>query len=193
MGKYIFFQHLSQSTLPPSIGIHRPSSMGLLQLAHCLVLRGLFEGADELPVTLFEDFKVSNSLDLTIVGLVCERVGSLSGLLELSLAGLWFSTPTGKMSLVGESGERVELVVGDRGVSSNSVSIALSRAPIDLAVLLAPYPEYEDEVAERLRIGIRGEYAEPDDFEDRGDEVGNWIPSFFGTSFPPSLSDSELA
>lgn len=156
-GKYIFFQHLSQSTLPPSIGIHRPSSIALLQLAHCFVLRGLLEEVNKLLVTLFEGFRASNSLDLVIVGLVCERVGSLGGLLELSLTGLWFSSPAGKACLAGESGEEFALVVGDRGVSSNSVSIALSRAPIDLAVPLTPYAEHEDEVAERLRIGIRGE------------------------------------
>lgn len=167
--------------------------MILLQLAHCFVLRDLFEETDELLVTLFEGFKMSNSLGLAIVGLVWERVGSLGGLLELSLTGPWFSAPVGKICLVGESGDELALVEGDRGVSSNSVSIALSRAPTDLAVVLAPYPECEDEVAERLRIGIRGEYAEPDDFEDRGDEVGNRIPSFFGTSFPSSYSDTESA
>lgn len=144
-------------------------------------------------MTLFEGFNISSSLDLTIVGLVCERVGSLGGLPELSLTELWFSTPRGKMCPVGESGEEFALVVGDREVSSNSVSIALSRAPTDLAVLLAPYPEYEDEVAEGLRTGTRGEYAEPDDLEDRGEEVGNCIPPFFGRSFPSSYSDSESA
>jgi hypothetical protein len=183
LGKYIFFQHLSQSTLPPSIGIHRPSSIILLQLAHCFVLRDLFEEADELLVTLFDGFKMSNSLGLAMVGLVWERVGSLGGLLELSLTGLWFSTPAGKICLVGESGDKLAFVVGDRGVSSNSVSMALSRAPTDFAVVLAPYPECEDEVAERLRIGTREEYAEPDDFDDRGDELGNFIPSCFDTSF----------
>ena len=155
--------------------------MVLLQLAHCFIPRVLFEEVDELLVTLFEGFKASNSLCLAIVGLVCERVGSLGGLLELSLAGLWFSTPAGKTCLVGGSGDRLAFVAGDRGVSSNSVSIALSRAPTDFAVLLAPCPEYEDEVAERLRTGIRGEYTEPDVLEDRGDEEGNCIPSFFGT------------
>jgi len=64
--------------------------------------------------------------------------------------------------------------------------MALSRAPTDLAVLLAPCPEYEDEVAERLRTGTRAEYADSDDLEDRGDEVGNWIPFFPGTLFPSS-------
>lgn len=77
-------------------------------------------------------------------------------------------------------------MVGDRGASSNSVSMALSRVPNDLAVLLGPYPECDDEPAERLRIGIRGEYAEPDDLEVRGEEVGNLIPSLFGASFPSS-------
>lgn len=70
------------------MGIHRPSSMVLLQLAHCFTLRDLLEEADELLVTLFDGFKASNSLDLAIVGLVCERMGSLGGLLELSLIGL---------------------------------------------------------------------------------------------------------
>lgn len=168
------------------MGIHRPSSTVLLQLAHCFTLRGLLEEVDELPVTLFDGFKTSNSLGLAIVGLVCERVGSLGGLPELSLIGLWFSPPVGKMGLVGESGEKLALVVGDRGASSNSVSIARSRAPTDFAVLLAPYPECKDDVAERLRIGIRGEYAEPDDFEVRGDTIGNCTLSFFGASFVSS-------
>jgi len=140
--------------------IHRPSSVVLLQLAHCFTLRGLLDEdeVDELLVTLFDGFKASNSLGLAMLGLVCERVGSLGGLLELSRAGLWFSAPEGNMCLVGERGEKLALVVGgDRGVSSNRVSIALSRAPIDLVVLLAPFPGYEDEVAERLRRGIRVE------------------------------------
>ena len=197
MGKYIFFQQLSQSTLPPSMGIHRPSPMLLLQLAHCFTLRVLFEEADELLVTLFDGFKASSSLGLVMIGLVCERVGNLGGLPELSLTGLRLSATTGRGS-VGGRGEKLALVVGDRGVSSNRVSMARSRAPTDLAVLLAPYPEYEDEAAERLRAGIRVEYADSDDFEDRGDEVGNLIlfvppPSFFGTSFPSSYSESESA
>jgi len=183
----MFFQHLSQSTLPPSMGIHRPSSTALLQLAHCFTLRDLPEEVDKLLVTLFDGFKASNSLGLDKVGLVYERVGSLGGLPELSLTGLWFSTPAGKMCLVEERGEKLALVVvGDRGVSSNRVSIARSRAPTDLAVLLAPFPEYEDEVAERLRVGNRVEYADSDEFEERGDEVGNCIPSVFGTSLPSS-------
>lgn len=144
-------------------------------------------------MTLFEGFKMSNSLCLAIVGLVCERVGSLGGLLELSLTGLWFSTPAGKILFVGESGEELVFVVGERGVSSNRVSIALSRAPVDLALLLAPYPDCGDGVTERLRSGTRGEYTEPDDFEDRGEEVGCCIPLFFCTSFPSSQSDSESA
>ena len=171
--------------------------MLLLQLAHCFTLRVLFEEADELLVTLFDGFKASSSLGLVMIGLVCERVGNLGGLPELSLTGLRLSATTGRGS-VGGRGEKLALVVGDRGVSSNRVSIARSRAPTDLAVLLAPYPEYEDEAAERLRAGIRVEYADSDDFEDRGDEVGNLIlfvppPSFFGTSFPSSYSESESA
>ena len=158
LGKYRLFQHLSQRTLPPSMGIHRASSVILLQLAHCLTLRDRLEELEELLVTLFEGFKASSSLGLVMMGLVCERVGNLGGLLELSLTGLWFSNPAGRTCLGGERGERLALVVdGDRGVSSNRVSIALSRAPTDLAVLLAPYPEYEDEAAERLRSGIRAE------------------------------------
>ena len=190
LGKYIFFQHLSQSVLPPSMGIHRPSSTGLLQLAHCFTLRDLFEEVDKLFVTLFDgfktSFKASNSLGLARVGLVCERVGSLGGLLELSLTGLWFSTPAGRMCVVGERGEKLALVVGDRGLSSNRVSIALSRAPVDLAMLLAPFTEYEDEAVEGLRIGIRAEYTDSDDLEDREEGVGNLIPSFFDRSFPSS-------
>jgi len=143
------------------MGIHRPSSVVLLQFAHCFTLRDLLEEVDELLVTLFDGFKASNSLGLDTLGLVWERVGSLGGLLELSWAGLWFSAPEGKMclvGLVGERGEKLALVVGgDRGVSSNRVSIALSRAPIDLVVLLAPCPGYEDEAVERLRRGIRVE------------------------------------
>jgi hypothetical protein len=161
-------------------------------------LRDLLEEADRLLVTLFDGFKASNSLCLGMMGLVCERVGSLTGLLELSLTGLWFSTPAGKMCSVGERGEKLALVVGDRGVSSNRVSIARSRAPTDLAVLLAPYPECEDEAAERLRVGSRAEYADSEDFEDRGDEVGNrilFVPSLFflNASFPSSYSESESA
>ena len=181
------------------MGIQRPSSTVLLQLAHCFSLRDLLEVVDELLVTLFDGFKASNSLGLVMVGLVCERVGSLGGLLELSLTGLWLSTPAGRICLAGENGDMLALVVdGDRGVSSNRVSIARSRAPTDLAVLLAPCPECEDEAAERLRVGIRVEYADSDDFEDRGDEVGNcilfvpWSP-FFNVSFPPSYSESESA
>ena len=140
------------------MGIHRPSSVVLLQLAHCFTLRDLPEEVDKLLVTLFDGFKASNSLGLDTLGLVWERVGSLGGLPELSRAGLWFSAPEGKICLVGESGEKLALVVGgDRGVSSNRVSIALSRAPIDLVVLLAPCPGYEDEAVERLRRGIRVE------------------------------------
>ena len=140
------------------MGIHRPSSEVLLQLAHCFTLRDLPEELEELLVTLFEAFKASSSLGLVMMGLVCERVGNLGGLLELSLTGLWFSAPVGRTCLAGKRGERLALVVdGDRGVSSNRVSIALSSAPTDLAVLLAPYPEYEDEAAERLRSGIRAE------------------------------------
>lgn len=168
------------------MGIHRPSSTVLLQLAHCFALRDLLGGADRLLVTLFDGFKASSSLGLAMVGLVCDRVGSLGGLLELSLTGLWFSVPGGKNCLVGERGEKLALVVGDRGVSSNRVSMVRSRAPTDLAVLLTPYPEYEDDAVERLRAGIRAEYADSDDLEDRGDEVGNCIPSFFDASFPSS-------
>lgn len=181
------------------MGIQRPSSMVLLQLAHCFTLCDLLEVVDKLLVTLFDGFKASNSLGLARLGLVCERVGSLGGLLELSLTGLWLSTAMGRMRSVGESGEKLALVViGDRGVSSNSVSIARSRAPTDLAVLLAPCPEYEDEAAERLLVGMRTEYADSDDFEDRGDEVGNCIlfvpwSSFFAASFPSSYSESESA
>lgn len=181
------------------MGIQRPSSMVLLQLAHCFTLRDLVEAVDELLVTLFDGFKASNSLCLVMVGLVCERVGSLGGFPELSLTGLWSSIPTGIICLAGESGERLALVVaGDRGESSNRVSIARSRAPTDLAVLLVPYPEREDEAAERLRAGTRVEYADSDDFEDLGDEVGNCIlfvswPPFFNASFPPSYSESESA
>ena len=140
------------------MGIHRPSSVVLLQFAHCFTLRDLPEEVDGLLITLFDGFKASNSLGLAMLGLVCERVGSFGGLLELSRAGLWFSAPKGKMCLVGERGEKLASVVGgDRGVSSNKVSIALSRAPTDLVVLLAPCPGYEDEVVERLRSGIRVE------------------------------------
>lgn len=130
--------------------------MVLLQLAHCFALRDLFEEAADDTVTLFDGFNESNSLCLAIVGLVCERVGSFGGLVELSLTEARFSAPMGSICLVGESGEKLALVVGDRGESSNRVSIALSRAPTDLAVLLVPYPEWE-EVSERLRIGIREE------------------------------------
>ena len=158
------------------MGIHRPSPMTLLQLAHCFTLRDLVEEVDGLLDTLFEGFRASNSLCLAMMGLVCERVGSLGGLL---------STPVGRTSLVEERGEKLALVVvGDRGVSSNKVSIALSSGPTDLAVLLAPCPECEDEVAERLRTGIRAEYTDSDDFEDR--DEGNWIPSFLGMLFPSS-------
>ena len=180
------------------MGIHRPSPMVLLQLAHCFTLRVLLEEADELLVTLFDGFKASSSLGLVMIGLVCERVGSFGGLLELSLTGLRSSVTTGSVGSAGGRGEKLALVVGDKGVSSNKVSMARSRAPTDLAVLLAPYPEYEDEAAERLRAGSRVEYADSDDFEDRGDEVGNLIlfvpsPSFFDTSFPSSYSESESA
>ena len=83
------------------MGIQRPSSAVLLQLAHCLTLRDLLEEVDRLLVTLFEGFKASNSLGFVMMGLVCERVGNLGGLLELSLTGLWFSAPAGRMGLVG--------------------------------------------------------------------------------------------
>ena len=140
------------------MGIHRPSSVVLLQFAHCFALRDLLEEVGELLVTLFDGFKASNSLGLATLGLVCERVGSLGGLLELSRVGLWFSAPEEKMCLVEERGEKLALVVGgDRGVSSNRVSIALSRAPTDLVVLLVPCPGCEDDVVERLRRGIRVE------------------------------------
>ena len=97
---------------------------------------------------------------------------------------------------VSKADQKVGVVDGDRGVSSNRVSIARSRAPTDLAVLLVPCPECDDEAAERLRVGIRVEYADSDDFEDRGDEVGDcilfvpWLP-FFKVSFPLSYSESE--
>jgi len=90
------------------------------------------------------------------------------------------------MDFVGESGEKLAFVVGDRGASSNSVSMALSSIPTDLAVLLGPYPECEDELAERFLISIRGEYAEPDDLEVRDEEMGNLVPSIFGASLPSS-------
>jgi len=118
------------------MGIHRPSPMDLLQLAHCFTLRVLLEEADELLVTLFDGFKASNSLGLVMIGLVCDRVGSLGGLLELSLTEVPLSIP-GRGGSAGGRGEKLALVVvGDRGVSSNKVSIARSRAPTDLAVLL---------------------------------------------------------
>ena len=116
-GRYIAFQHLSQSTLPPSIWIHRPSSIVFSHRTHTRTFGGLFL------------CPAPSSRPVLIVGLVCERIGSFGGRDTLSR---WASDASASGRVAG----LCELLpVGESVPSSNSVSIARSRAPVDLAVV----------------------------------------------------------
>lgn len=134
-GRYIFFQHLSQSTFPPSIWIHRPSSIVFSQRTHTFVFGRLCA------------LRRCSSRPVDSVGLVCERIGSFGDLDTLSRCA----------SANGGRDEPV-LVVGDAGLSSNRVSIARSSAPVDLAIV-------RDVDADRLRCGSRGDSVEEDEDE----------------------------
>ena len=79
-GRYIFFQHLSQSTFPPSICIHLPSSIAFSHRTHLRTL-GRFD-VDALRA--FPSAFSSVSRFEGSVGLVCERVGYFADLDTLS-------------------------------------------------------------------------------------------------------------
>lgn len=95
---------------------------------------------------------------MLIVGLVCERMGSFGGLETLSL---WPSVAKAKGNVAGLC---AVLVVGESVPSSNNVSIARSKAPVDFAVVRAVYADVPVE-AERLRIGGRGDAEDDEDDE----------------------------
>ena len=117
----MFFQHRSHSTLPPSIAIHRPSSIFCSQRTHTLT-RGRFDA----PLR-----RCSAPLPrpLGSVGLVCERVGSFGDLVTLSR---WLS----RSRSTNGAGSDAALAVGENGSpSSRSVSIARSIAPVLFATV----------------------------------------------------------
>ncbi len=125
-GRYIFFQHRSHSTLPPSTWIHRPSSIGFTQRTHVLVLGRFVDALRGFPVTSARSSAASR-FDGS-VGLVCERIGSFGDRVALSLS------PVLSLSRGLSAGRRDELAVeavGEVGLSSRSVSMTRSRAPVD--------------------------------------------------------------
>src|SRR5882762_8402113 len=105
LGKYIFFQHCSQSTPPASVCIHLISSMVLSHLMHAF---------------FFFRFDSSNGAD---VGFVSDRIGSLGCLFSGDKGG----TPgtVFERILFPLKFDGLDPVAGDP--SSKSVSIALSR------------------------------------------------------------------
>ena len=120
MGRYIFFQHRSHSTLPPSTCIHLPSSIGFTHRTHVLVL-GRF--VDALRGFAAPDASARSSAVRRFdgsVGLVCERIGSFGDFAALSLSFVL------SLLIALSAGRRNELVVdavGEVGPSSRSVSI----------------------------------------------------------------------
>lgn len=127
----MFFQHLSQSTVPPSIWIHLPSSICLSHLAQTLTL-GLF-----FPIPCLE-----SGLPAPRVGLVCDRIGNFGGLLSRGFS----PNPS-------RAGLDVDAAVCTVVSSSKRVSMVRSRAPVDLA---AERMEYAVD-ADRLRFGRGGD------------------------------------
>ena len=71
-GRYIFFQHLSQSTFPPSICIHLPSSIAFSHRMHTFARGRLCA------------LRRWSSRPEDNVGLVCDRVGNLGDFVTLS-------------------------------------------------------------------------------------------------------------
>lgn len=120
----MFFQHLSHSTLPPSIWIQRPSSMRFSQRTHTRA-RGGARLLVDAPLRRCSSRPEGN------VGLVCERVGSFGDLATLSRC-------------VSANGREDVLAVGESGPSSSRrVSIARSIAPVDLETVRAVEAERE--------------------------------------------------
>ena len=164
-GRYIFFQHRSHSTLPPSTWIHLPSSIGFTQRTHVLVLGRFVDALRGFPVASARSSAASR-FDGS-VGLVCERMGGFGDLVALSL---WLSLGRfGGLS----AGRREELaveIVGEVGSSSRSVSMTWSRAPVDFDGVRGAY---EEEAAddERERWGARGDWAVEDEEDEYRDSV----------------------
>lgn len=155
LGRYICFQHLSHITPPPSVCIHRPSSIVFSHFKH---VRIFFSAATFLfPGGCRE----SGLLCGFTPGVVFALAGSLG--LKLSLCPSSFASTVGNIA-----GLDTDDTVGEAGPSSNNVSIAQSRAPVDFAIERTVY----DVVAvdcERLRIGNRGDGVdedEPDEYFD---------------------------
>lgn len=121
LGKYMFFQQRSHMTPPPSVRIHRSSSMVLLHLRHART---------------FSVRRLASSLLVREPGLVCERVGSFGLMLSRSREPSW-ARPTGNMA-----GLDTDDAVGLVASSSKSVSMARSSAPVDFAVVRTVYDEF---------------------------------------------------
>lgn len=167
-GRYIFFQHRSQSTLPPSTCIHLPSSIGFTQRTHVLVRGRFVDALRGLPVPVASARSSAASRFDGSVGLVCERIGSFGDFVALSLSFV--------RSLLGglSRGIRDELAVeavGEVGPSSRRVSMTRSRAPVDFDGVRGVY---EDEAAveeERERWGARGDWTVVDEEDEYRDSV----------------------
>src|ERR1700735_1778485 len=112
LGKYIFFQHFSHSTPPVSVCIHLPSSIVFSHLIHSF---------------FFLRFDSSKDAD---DGVVSDRAGSFGALCSGETGrspGIVFERPFKPLAFA-----VLDPVVDDP--SSKRVSIAFSRAWVDLAV-----------------------------------------------------------